>query len=195
MAFLDQAINAADLPETQGEGDFSPLPEGKYQATVLTATLKHTKAGTGQYIDIQWSITGPSHANRRIFDMLNIKNPSQAAENIGRRQLGELLRVAGIPVIRDTDQLIGVAATITLKIRKQAGYKDSNSVTRYEPIAAGSPAHIPQAQPPRPPMPAQQKPVQAPAPAPQKSSGAPPWAVKKSAVAQTEPPADMDIPF
>lgn len=194
MAFLDQAINAADLPEAQAEGDFSPLPEGKYQATVVTAELKQTKAGTGQYIDIQWSITGPSHANRRIFDMVNIKNPSQVAEDIGRRQLGGLLRVAGIPVIRDTDQLVGVAATITLKIRKQAGYKDSNSVTRYEPIAAGSPAHIPQAQP-RPPMPAQQKPVQAPAPASQKSSGAPPWAVKKSVVAQTEPPADMDIPF
>lgn len=186
MAFLDQAISVADLPEAQAEGDFSPLPEGKYQAVVVATALKDTKSGTGRYIDVQWRITGPTHVNRRVFDMLNIRNPSKTAEDIGRRQLGELLRVAGIPVIGDTDQLVGVAATITLKIRKQAGYKDSNSVTRYEPIAAGSPAHIPQAQPPRPPMPA---------PAQQKASGAPPWAVKKPVVAQTEPPADMDIPF
>lgn len=191
MALLDQAINAADLPEAQAEGDFSPLPEGKYQATVVTAELKQTKAGTGQYIDIQWSITGPSHVNRRIFDMLNIKNPSKTAADIGRRQLGELLRVAGIPVIRDTDQLIGVSATITLKIRKQAGYRDSNSVTRYEPIS-GRPAPMPQAQP-RQPMPAPQKPASA--PAMQKSSGAPPWAVKKPEAAQVEPPAYDSIPF
>ena len=130
--------------------------------------------------------------------MLNIKNPSKAAEDIGRRQLGELLRVAGIPVISDTDQLIGTNATITLKIRKQEGYRDSNSVTRYEPIAAAGSMPMPMPSvPPRPQMPAPQKPALA--PAQQKAAGAPPWAVKKPEVPQAVPEIPQntlnDTPF
>lgn len=160
MAFLDQAIDLGSLP--QSEQSYDLLPPGWYSASITKAELKATKDGTGQYIAIRYDITGPSHQGRVVFGNLNIKNRSVKAEEIGRQQLGELMRAIGLARVQDTDQLIGGQLQIKVAIREASGgYEAQNEVKGYKVMAGAQPV--------------MSAPTAAPAPA---ASNTPPWLKK-----------------
>lgn len=118
MAFLEHTINLDDLPESTNTGEFQPLPAGWYSATINKAELKATKDGTGQYIAIRYDITGPTHQGRVVFGNVNIRNKSEKAEEIGRAQLGDIMRAIGLKQVSDTDQLVGGSLQIKLDVRE-----------------------------------------------------------------------------
>lgn len=161
MAFLDQAIDLSSLP--QSEQSYELLPPGWYSASITKADLKATKDGAGQYIAIRYDITGPSHQGRVVFGNLNIKNRSVKAEEIGRQQLGELMRAIGLARVQDTDQLIGGQLQIKVAIQEGSnGYEPRNEVKGYKAMAGAQPA--------------MSAPVAA--PAPPAASNTPPWLKK-----------------
>jgi len=130
MARLDIGFSADELPESRG--DYEPLPEGWYSAEIGDAEIRVTKDNTGQYIRCRYNITGPTKAGRVVFGNLNIMNKSQKAEEIGRQQLGELMRAVGIGRLEDTDQLIGCPLQIKLSIRPaENGYAAQNDVRGF----------------------------------------------------------------
>ena len=145
MAFLSETFDVNQLPQGN-TGSFEPLPAGWYTATISQSELKDTKAGTGQYIKLRYDITGPTHQGRVVFGNLNIKNPNPKAEEIGRQQLGELMRAIGLTTVQDTDQLIGGQLSIKLDVRESEQYGASNDVKGYKsngaapPVAAKAPA-------------------------------------------------------
>ena len=139
MARLDIGFTADELPESRG--DYEPLPEGWYSAEIGDAEIRVTKDGTGQYIRCRYNITGPTKAGRVVFGNLNIMNKSQKAEEIGRQQLGELMRSVGIGRIEDTDQLIGCPLQIKLSIRPaENGYAAQNEVRGFRASEGAAPA-------------------------------------------------------
>lgn len=162
MAFLNETFEADQLPQST---QYSVLPAGWYSANITGAELKSTKAGNGQYIAVRYDITGPAHQGRVVFGNLNIKNPNPKAEEIGRQQLGDIMRAIGLSKVTDTDQLIGGSLSIKLDIRKSEEYGDSNDVKGFKSITGSMPA-----------MPAAT--AQADAPAPSAKTAAPPWAKK-----------------
>jgi hypothetical protein len=162
MAFLGQTFDADELP--QGN-TYEPLPAGWYTATITAAELKPTKDGSGQYIKVRYDITGPTHQGRVVFGNLNIKNASAKAEEIGRQQLGELMRAIGLSRVTDTDQLIGGSLLIKLSVRAATEqYPAQNEVKGFKAITGSAPTFA------------------APAASPAAASPAkatPPWAAKK----------------
>lgn len=157
MAFLGETFSTDDLP--QSERSYDLLPDGWYNVTITKAELGTTKAGTGQKIDIRYDITGPTHQGRVLFGALNIRNPSQKAEEIGRQQLGEIMRAVGLAKVQDTDELIGKSLSVKVKTRPAEGaYEARNEVSGFKAIAGGM------------------APVSAPAAA--TSAASPPWAKK-----------------
>ena len=166
MAFLNEEFNVNELP--QGTGNFEPLPAGWYTATISQSELKATKAGNGQYIKLRYDITGPTHQGRVVFGNLNIKNANPKAEEIGRQQLGDIMRAIGLAKVTDTDQLIGGQIVIKLEVKEDAQYGASNEVKGFRSLSGSSaPAAA------VPPFVKQAEAVQA---APAKA--APPWAKK-----------------
>lgn len=146
MAFLGQTFDANELP--QGN-TYEPLPAGWYTATIADAELKTTKDGTGQYIKIRYDITGPTHQGRVVFGNLNIKNASARAEEIGRRQLGELMRAIGLARVTDTDQLIGGVLSIKVDVRPATDqYPAQNEVRGFKVVTGAAPALSPAASAP-----------------------------------------------
>jgi hypothetical protein len=137
MAFLNQSYDVADLPKAQ-QTSFDVLPDGWYSATITGAEIKETKAGTGEYVAIKYSITGPTHQGRVVFGNLNLKNPNQKAEEIAREQLGQILMSIGVPKITDTDQLIGGNLSIKLSTRKSEQYGDSNDIKGFKAVAGSA---------------------------------------------------------
>lgn len=159
MSFLGETFNAADLP--QRTGNFDPIPAGVYTASITQANLRDTKDGAGKIIAVRYDITGPSHQGRVIFSNINIRNKSPKAEEIGRQQLGDIMRAIGLASLQDTDQLIGGQLQINVDIEKKEGYEARNQVKGFKALS-GSPAPAPAAAP-----------AQAPA-----AGAAPPWARK-----------------
>jgi hypothetical protein len=151
MAFLTETFDVNELP-VGNAGNFEPLPVGWYTCTISQAELKDTKAGNGQYIKLRYDITGPSHQGRVVFGNLNIKNANPKAEEIGRQQLGEIMRAIGLVKVADTDQLIGGQISIKLDIKQDAQYGASNEVRGFKsvsgsvaPAALAAPASAPAA--------------------------------------------------
>jgi hypothetical protein len=156
MAFLTDPFALDDLPVADRTYDL--LPPGWYNATIASAEVAKTKAGSGEYIKLRYDITGPTHQGRAVFGNLNIRNPSAEAERIGRQQLGELMRAIGLARVTDTDQLVGGALSIKVAVRKSDQYGDQNDVRGFKAIGGAS-APVPTA-----------------APAPAATKAAPPWA-------------------
>lgn len=158
MAFLNETFDIDTLP--QNNGSFEPLPAGWYTANITGAELRTTKSGSGQYIAVRYDITGPTHQGRIVFGNLNIRNQNPKAEEIGRQQLGDLMRAIGLARVQDTDELIGASLQIKLDVRQQEGYEPSNDVKAYKSVSGSAPT------------------APAAAPAAATTKAAPPWAKK-----------------
>jgi hypothetical protein len=170
MALLDTSFDITDLP--QSETSFDPLPAGWYYVRITKADLTPTKDGQGQYIKVRYDVAGGDRAGRVVFGNLNIKNASQKAEEVGRQQLGELMRAVGLSRVTDTDQLVGAELQIKVAIRPAEGkYDAQNEVKGFKSVEGGAlpMASKPPAFPAAPSAPTQQA-------APAKA--APPWAKK-----------------
>lgn len=159
MAFLGETFDVNDLPENESAGDFQPLPDGWYSATITGAELGDTKAGTGKYIRVAYDVTGPTHQGRKVWGNLNVQNTNDKAEAIGRQQLGELMRAAGLAKVKDTDELLGATLEIKVRGKPAEGQHPAGNEVKGWRSAAGSAMPKPQ-------------PAAAPAPA----GSAPPWA-------------------
>lgn len=168
MAFLGQTFDANELPQGNG-GNYDPLPAGWYNANITAAELKPTKDGSGQYIKVRYDITGPSHQGRVVFGNLNIKNASAKAEEIGRTELGNLMRAIGLAKVTDTDQLIGGSLSIKLDVRAATEqYAAQNEVKGFKAITGSAPTFA-----------TASAPAQAAAAPEASGKAAPPWATKR----------------
>lgn len=136
MASLNQVFQADQLPVS--ESNFDPLPAGWYQVSITKADLTPTKSGTGSYINMRYDVLGPTHQGRVVFGMITISNQNQKAEEIGRQQLGELMRAIGLARLEDTDQLIGGNLQIKLGI-KEDDYGIKNDVKGFKSNGGAAP--------------------------------------------------------
>ena len=162
---LQNPFDLTDLPvDDRPEGDFSPIPAGDYQATIVSADMVPTKAGTGTIFKTRYDVIGPTHAKRVIFGQLNIQNPSAKAEEIGRQELRKLMSAVGLTRFEDTDQFIGLSLTIKVAIETSENYPAKNVVKGWKSIGGASALPMP-------------KMDAAPA-APVAKTATPPWAKK-----------------
>lgn len=145
---LDNEYNIDDLPED--DSNFELLPAGWYDATISEAEVCITKSGSGQYVKLRLDIFGPTHEGRCVFSNININNHNPKAEEIGRKQLGAIMRALGLSRVKDTDQLIGGNLKIKVGISPaKDGYEASNQVKAFKSPDGSQPPAVNQQQPPQ----------------------------------------------
>lgn len=132
-----------DLP--QSSQSYDPLPAGWYVVQIEAADIKTTKAGTGQYMSVQYKVLDGPHAGRSVFGNVNIRNPNPKAEEIGRQQLGDIMRAIGLKQARNTEQLLGGVLQIKVAVRKDEQYGDGNDVKAFKAHGAKPVATSPSA--------------------------------------------------
>lgn len=147
-------FNPSDVPAT--DKSFEVLAPGWYTASITGAEVKATKSGTGQYLRVEYTISGPSGAGRKVWSNYNVRNENPKAESIGREQLAELCRCVGLARVNDTDQLLGCNVSVKLKVREASnGYEAQNEVQAHKSLegsatpapAAAAPKAAPKAGP------------------------------------------------
>ncbi len=156
---LDEQFDLDALPVSAPS--FEPLPAGWYTASISGAEVKNTKSG-GKMISLKYEIIGPTHSGRFVFGNLNIRNANPKAEEIGRQQLGDIMRAIGLTRLSDTDDFIGGKLSIKLKVTQNEQYGPGNDIQGFKALEGGAI--------PRPTMPASTASTNA--------AGTPPWAKK-----------------
>ena len=126
MASLNETFELNQMPV--GNSDtYTPLPDGWYTVSITKAEMADTKAGTGQLLKLRLDVSGPTHQGRVIFNNLNIRNPNPTAEEIARKNLGDIMRALGLARLDDSDQLIG--GQMSVKLATKDG---NNEVKAYK---------------------------------------------------------------
>jgi len=93
MGILDNGIDLSGVDES-ASGDYSPVPDGQYTIEALKFEDRVYNSGNAG-IDIQFTITGPTNQNRRIFETF-VLTGNNTTVAMGR--IKAFMRAAGIDV-------------------------------------------------------------------------------------------------
>lgn len=93
MANLGMNFDPSTVAPDSGRGAF---PAGRYLMQVIESDVVDTKAGDGKILKLVMEVYDGPYERRRVWEQLNIQNPSQKAQAIALSQLSALTRAAGI---------------------------------------------------------------------------------------------------
>lgn len=155
MAYI--GFNASTV---EPASNYDALKPGKYLAMVIDSTVKPTKNGSGEYLQLTFEVIEGNGKGRKIFERLNFKNSNKVAEEIAQKQLSALCHAVGVIDLQDSETLHNLPVTLEITVEEGSnGYGPQNRIKSYTPANGGGRA---------------QAPVNAPAPAPAQSS-TPAW--------------------
>ncbi|MEG3640652.1 DUF669 domain-containing protein [Magnetococcus sp. PR-3] len=146
MVGLPQYFDASTVEPNQ---PYEPIPAGDYVAQITSSEMVDNSAGTGQYLQLEFTVLQGECAGRKVVDRLNLVNPNPKAVEIAYGDLSAICHAVNVPGVNDSMELHGKPLTVSVKVKS---YKDgdetkySNEVKGYSP-AAGVGAVPPQAQP------------------------------------------------
>ena len=160
MATLN--FNANEVEPSVG---FEAIPAGKYQAVIVDSEMKSNKAGTGEYLQLEFEIIEGEYKNRKVWTRLNLNNPNPDAVRMARADLSAICHAVNVIQPGDSVELHNLPLTITVKCRKTPDGDIVNEIKGYaaKETASGNAAA---------PVTSAAQPPQGPAPS------APPWARK-----------------
>tara|TARA_B100000795_G_scaffold57802_1_gene38319 strand:- start:373 stop:891 length:519 start_codon:yes stop_codon:yes gene_type:complete len=149
MGILDSGIKLDGVDES-ATGDYSPVPDGQYAIEAVKFESR-TYASENEGVDVQFSIIGPTHQNRRVFEtfVLTGKNPTVALGRIKAFMRSAGIDVDTVPLNNQTlSQAMNTPVQANIYTQVSAGYKDKNQVQSF--LAPQAQAQAPQAQAPAP---------------------------------------------
>lgn len=117
---------------------YGPLPAGDYEMIIVKSDVKPTKAGTGQYMELEMQVIFGEHSGRRHWERLNVNNPSKQAEEIAKEALAALCFAVGVTDVEDTVQLHDIPFVAHVEIDRKE--PDRNKIVGYATAGAAKPA-------------------------------------------------------
>ena len=110
------------------------MPVGEYLSTIVSSTVKTTKAGTGQYLELVFELLEGEFKGRKIWQRINFNNPNPKAEAVAKRELSTLCRALGVLNVQHSELLHNIPVVVQLQIDEGAnGYGPQNRVKTYSP--------------------------------------------------------------
>lgn len=99
------SFDATEFEPQQQSKAYDPLERGMYKGIVIDSSIKQTKAGNGEYIELVIQVIDGVHSGRRLWERLNVSNPNKTAEDIARSQLALLCQAVNVTKLTETEQL------------------------------------------------------------------------------------------
>lgn len=129
--------------EVEPNTAFDPLPAGKYIACITASEMKSTKNGSGNYLELTFTILEGEHKNRLAWARLCLNHSNAKTVAIARGELSALCRAVGVMTPRDSAELHNIPLQITIRCKKRADTGElTNEVRGYAPKSAA--AGVPQ---------------------------------------------------
>jgi len=92
---------------------FKDLPPGLYAVRITGEESKLTKSGTGEYLQLTFEVIDGPYAGNKIFDRLNLRNPSDRAMEIARKTLVAICEAVSVTELNESSELLGKVLRIT----------------------------------------------------------------------------------
>ena len=116
--------------EVRTPSNYSLVPAGEYDVTVVKAELKDTKSG-GAMLILGYEVMSGEHAGKVIKDTMNIVNQSAEATRIGLERLKTVANATGHKnpsKIADSDELLNLNPFLVIVDVKDDGQYKNNVV-------------------------------------------------------------------
>jgi len=142
----DIGFDTSTIPES--ESSFDALPPGWYPAQAIESDYVKKEPGVREYAKFTFEIIEGRGAGRKVWlNCLNMVNPNQQAQEIGRREFQGFCKAAGTGPVGNTEALHHKAIMIKLAIDKDDA--DKNVIKGFKAYQAGAaaPASTPAAAP------------------------------------------------
>lgn len=137
MADLGGVFDATTVEPNQG---FDAIPAGDYRACIVASEVKSTKDGKGRYVKLTFQILDGQFQNRKLWENLNLWNPSQEAVKIAQGTLSAIARAVNVLQVQDTSQLHNKPLTISVKVKADQNGNKENRIGSYKPAQVAAPA-------------------------------------------------------
>ncbi len=140
-------LNGFDASQVE-PASFEPIPAGKYVAVITDSAMKPTKSGTGEYLECKFQIIEGEHRGRLLWSRLNLRNPSNQAQEIARQELSAICRAVEVMKPRDSVDLHNLPLVISVKLKKRDDNGElTNEISGYFKREAAGPPPPTQSQP------------------------------------------------
>ena len=130
MAQLNREFDSTVVPA----GDpFELIPDGTVVTVVLDQSdMCQTKRGDGQRLKCEYVVIEGPYEGRRLYENLNLDNPSEKAVKIAERQLASLCAAAGKLKVSDSDELHGIPVLAKIGVEAESnGYPARNKIKSF----------------------------------------------------------------
>lgn len=119
---------------------FDPLPAGEYLCVITASEEKPTKAGTGSFLVLEFEVLDGPYKGRKLWDRLNLNNPSEVAVKIARATLSAICRSIGVMEPSDSCEMHDLPLLVKVRTEKRADTDElSNVIKGYRSRNAAQP--------------------------------------------------------
>ncbi len=114
-----------DASKVEPTTAFDPIPAGKYLAVITASEMKPNKAGTGQFLELVFTIIEGEFKNRSLWARLNLDHPNELAVKIAQAELSAICRAVGVMAPGDSTELHNLPLVIRVRCKKR---KDTDEI-------------------------------------------------------------------
>ncbi len=119
-------LRGFDANKVEPTTPFEPIPAGKYLVMITASEMKPNKAGTGQYLELVFTIVEGEFKNRQLWARLNLVHPNAVAAKLAQAELSALCRAVGVMTPNDSVELHNLPLVIKVGCKKR---KDTDEIT------------------------------------------------------------------
>lgn len=133
-----------DANKVEPKTEFKPIPAGDYKLAITASEMKPTKAGTGTFLALEFTVLDGEAKGRKLYANLNMANPNAQAVEIAKAELSAICRAVNVMTPNDSAELHNrpLIATVGLEKRKDTN-EMQNRIKNYKSLASASAAPAP----------------------------------------------------
>ncbi len=124
------SLNGFDASNVDPNVAFDPIPAGKYLCVITASEMKDTKAGNGEYLELELEVIDGPHKGRKLWDRLTLKHPNEKTVQIARGTLSSICRAVGVMAPRDSVELHNLPMVVSVGLKKREDTGEPTNVVK-----------------------------------------------------------------
>lgn len=135
------SLEGFDASKVEPNAPMTPVPKGDYTVIIESDEVKVTKKGDGKYLKLTMQIIDGEYKGRKLWDQLNLWNPSKQASVIAQQTLSAICHAVGILVPVESSRLHNKPMRVSVICKEFEG-KLQNEVKGYSKVGEAPPPKL-----------------------------------------------------
>jgi hypothetical protein len=106
-----------DASQVDPSVPYETLPPGKYLVEITETEMKPTKNGTGEMLQIEFTVIEGEFKNRKVWDHLCLNHPTTKVVEIARANLSAICHAVGVMRPGESIELHHIPLVISVKCK------------------------------------------------------------------------------